>query len=190
MDFLKSLFHARARSSQTEAHIAQDIVAKESGLGGVGRHGIGRKPRRAAVRLRGKQTQGSSLCHGLHLAHAAVEAGGIGEPALGTRRAIQYVPIRQKDVVATGIEEVGKGDVPSQCVAAAQFPALRFQQRRVLPRLGEESETRQNVHGCISLPIGLARKAAGELPGIRADGLYAPFVLDEQRAKLFRLLGR
>ena len=81
LDFLKSLFHARARPSQTEAHIAQDIVAKESGLGGVGRHGIGRKPRRAAVRLRGKQPQGRALSHALHFAHAAVESGGIGEPA-------------------------------------------------------------------------------------------------------------
>ena len=81
MDFLKSLFHARARPSQTEAHIAQDIVAKESGLGGVGRHGIGREPRRAAVRLRGKQPQGRALSYALHFAHAAVESGGIGEPA-------------------------------------------------------------------------------------------------------------
>ena len=78
----------------------------------------------------------------------------------------------------------------AQCIAAPQFFALCFKERRVLPRLGEEGKTRQNVHGCISLPIALACEAARELTCKRCYGLYAPFVLDEQRAKLFRLLGR
>ena len=78
----------------------------------------------------------------------------------------------------------------AQCIAAPQFSALRFQQRCVLPCLGKKRESCQHLHSGISLPICLARKAARELTGKRCYGLYAPFVLDEQRAKLLSLLGR